>query len=257
MLYWHWSPRHAWDMNHAITGWDVCLIAYVLAASSPTHAIATAVYHHGWTSGTNFRNGRAYYGIELPLGPPYGGPLFFSQFSFLGLDPRGLRDAYADYWQQNRAHRLINRAHCLANPHGFAGYGADCWGLTACDSDAGYAAFCPRHDRGVIAPTAAISAMPYTPQGSMAALRHFYEDRGDEIWRRYGFVDGFNPTQHWSAPGHLAIDQGPIVVMIKNYRSGLLWDLFMRCDEVRAGLERLGFASAGRGASFMPPRPAP
>jgi hypothetical protein len=243
-LYWHWSPRHGWEMDHAITGWNECLIAFVLAAASPTHAIAPEVYHRGWTDSPTFRNGQSYYGIALPLGPAYGGPLFFSHYSFLGLDPRGLRDAYADYWEQNRAHTLINRAHCIANPGGFAGYGANCWGLTACDGDAGYAAFCPRHDRGVIAPTAALSAIAYAPAESMAALRHFYEDLGEKLWGRYGFVDAFNLSRGWIADSNLAIDQGPIVIMIENYRSDLLWQLFMSCAEARTGLRRLGFDSS-------------
>ena len=243
VLYWHWSPRHGWAIDHAITGWNECLITYVLAAASPSHPIAPAAYHHGWTDSPAFRNGRTYYGIELPLGPGHGGPLFFSHYSFLGLDPRGLRDRYADYWAQNLAHTLINRAHCIANPHGYDGYGPLCWGLTACDGDAGYGAFSPENDRGVIAPTAALSAMPYTPRDSMAALRHFHQDRGAEIWGRHGFVDAFNRTRGWVAEGNLAIDQGPIVVMIENHRSALLWDLFMSCPEVRAGLRRLGFDS--------------
>lgn len=241
VLFWHWSPRFGWDMDHAITGWNECLITYVLAASSPSHAVGPAVYHRGWTSSPVFRNGKTYYGIRLPLGPPHGGPLFFSHFSFLGLDPRGLRDRYADYWQQNRAHTLINRAHCIANPGRFAGYGVSCWGLTACDGDAGYGAFCPHHDRGVIAPTAALSAMPYAPVESMAVLRHLYEELGGKVWGRYGFIDGFNLSRGWFAESHLAIDQGPIVVMIENHRSGLLWELFMSCAEVQSGLRRLGF----------------
>ena len=240
-LYWHWSPRHEWAIQHVIAGWNECLIAYVLAAGAPEHAIAPQVYHRGWTDSSTFRNRNTYYGFELPLGPPYGGPLFFAHYSFLGLDPRGLRDRYADYWAQNRAHTLINRAHCVANPNGFAGYGTDCWGLTACDGDRGYGAFCPQNDSGVIAPTAALSSMPYAPAESMAALRHFRHEWGTQIWRDYGFADSFNATRGWVAPGHLAIDQGPIVVMIENYRSGLIWDLFMRCPEVLAGLDRLGF----------------
>jgi hypothetical protein len=241
VLYWHWSPRFGWDMDHAITGWNECLITYVLAAASPTHAIDPAAYHRGWANGDTFRNGRSYFGLGLPLGPAYGGPLFFSQFSFLGLDPRGLRDRYADYWQQNCTHTLINRAYCLANPNSFAGYSENCWGLTACDGDAGYGAFDPRHDRGVIAPTAALSAMPYVPQESMLVLRYLYEGLGKQTWHRYGFIDGFNLSRGWFADSHLAIDQGPIVVMIENYRSGLLWELFMNCNEVRRGLHRLGF----------------
>ena len=223
VLYWHWSPRHGFAMNHAITGWNECLITYVLAAASPTYAVAPNVYHRGWTNSPVFRNGQSYYDVELPLGPPYGGPLFFAHYSFLGLDPKGLRDRYADYFAQNRAHVLINRAHCIANPHGFAGYSASCWGLTACDGDAGYNAFSPTNDHGVIAPTAAIASMPYAPDESMTALRYFYERLGHCIWREHGFADAFNGSQNWVAPGHLAIDQGPIVVMVENHRSGLLW----------------------------------
>ena len=243
MLYWHWSPRHGWAMNHAITGWNECLITYVLAAASPTHPIEAGVYHRGWTDSPVFRNGQSYHGIELPLGPPYGGPLFFSHYSFVGLDPRGLRDRYANYFAQNRAHTLINRAHCIANPNGFDGYSAECWGLTACDGDAGYNAFSPTNDFGVIAPTAALSSMPYTPAESLAALRYFYEKLGSEIWRELGFADAFNRSNHWVANSNLAIDQGPIVVMIENHRSGLLWDLFMSCPELSVGLQRLGFES--------------
>ena len=241
VLYWHWSPRHDWAMNHAIRGWNECLIAYVLAAASPTHPIAPEVYHRGWTDSPTFRNGKTYDGITLPLGPPQGGPLFFAHYSFLGLDPRGLSDRYADYWAQNRAHALINRAHCIANPHKFAGYGANCWGLTACDGDRGYNAFAPDNDHGVIAPTAALASMPYTPAESMAALRHFYEDMGERLWRDRGFADAFNDSAGWVADSHLAIDQGPIVVMIENHRSSLLWQLFMSCPEIAAGLRRLGF----------------
>ncbi|MEQ8816418.1 MAG: glucoamylase family protein [Thalassobaculum sp.] len=243
VLYWHWSPRHGWAMNHPIIGWNECLITYVMAAASPTHPIAPAVYHRGWTGGPEFYNGHDYHGITLPLGPVHGGPLFFSHYSFLGLDPRGLRDRYADYWEQNRAHTLVNRAHCIANPNGHAGYGPRCWGLTACDGDAGYGAFNPEQDRGVIAPTAALSAMPYTPRESMEALRHYYDDLGNELWGRFGFADAFNRSRGWVANSNLAIDQGPIVGMIENHRTGLLWDLFMSCAEVRSGLQRLGFTS--------------
>jgi len=241
VLYWHASPRHGFALEHPITGWNECLITYVLAAASSTHPITPSVYHNGWTNSPTFRNGAAYYGIALPLGPPNGGPLFFAHYSFLGLDPRHLRDRYADYWQQCRAHTLINRAHCLANPNGFAGYGKTAWGLTACDGDTGYGAFCPDNDRGVIAPTAALSSMPYTPRESMAVLRHFCENTDGALWGRYGLVDSFNVSLNWRASGNLAINQGPIMVMIENYRSGLLWKLFMSCAEVQIGLRRLDF----------------
>lgn len=244
VLYWHWSPRHGWAKNHAITGWNECLITYVLAASSPSHPIAPQAYHDGWTRSRVFRNGQRHYGVELPLGRPFGGPMFFSHYSFLGLDPRGLRDRYADYGIQTRAHASINRAHCIANPHGHAGYGPRCWGLTACDGDQGYRAFAPDRDHGVIAPTGAIASMPYLPAEAMETVRYFYEDLGADLWGPYGFFDSFNRSREWVAGSNLAIDQGPIVVMIENHRSGLLWELFMSCEEVQAGLARLGFVTS-------------
>jgi hypothetical protein len=243
VLYWHWSPNNGWSMDHAIRGWNECLITYVLAASAPRHAIDAEVYHRGWAGGRSFANGREFYGIRLPLGPDYGGPLFFAHYSFLGLDPRGLRDSYADYSQQNLAHSLINYEHCVRNPHGFKGYGADCWGLTASNNHLGYNAHAPDCDLGVISPTAALSSFPYTPEHSMRALRHFYHRLGDRIWGDYGFVDAFNETKDWYATSYLAIDQGPIVVMIENHRTGLLWQLLMSCPEIQGGLRKLGFES--------------
>ncbi|MCW3464872.1 glucoamylase family protein [Chitinophaga nivalis] len=242
-LYWHWSPNHGWSMNHAIKGWNECLITYVMAAASPSYAIAPEVYHEGWAGGRSFKNGQTFYDIRLPLGMNYGGPLFFTHYTFLGLDPHGLKDQYADYWEQNLHHTLINREHCIRNPKQFKGYGADCWGLTACDTYDGYNAHAPDNDFGTIAPTAALSAFPYTPVYSMQALKHFYYQLGDKIWRPYGFADAFNESRQWYADSHLAIDQGPVIVMIENYRTGLLWKLFMGCPEIQAGLGKLGFQS--------------
>ena len=243
VLTWHWSPNNGWSMNHEIRGWNECLIAYVLAASAPRYAVSPEVYHRGWADGRDFANGRSYDGITLPLGPDGGGPLFLAQYSFLGLDPRGLRDRYADYWAQNVAHARINRAWCVRNPKGFAGYGPDCWGLTASDSPGGYDAHSPTNDLGVITPTAALGAFPYVPAEAMRVLRHFYHGLGDRIWGDYGFIDAFSESAGWYAGSHLAIDQGPIVVMIENARSGLLWRLLMSCPEVLGGLRRLGFES--------------
>jgi hypothetical protein len=243
VLYWHWSPNQGWSMNHEIRGWNECLVTYVLAASSPRYPIDPEVYHRGFAQGRSFTNGRAFYGIALPLGPEYGGPLFFAHYSFLGLDPRGLKDRYADYWQQNVAHTLINREHCVRNPHGFVGYGPDCWGLTSSDDHQGYHGHAPDRDLGVITPSAALSSLPYTPDHSMAALRHFYHRLGDRIWGEYGFVDAFSETHDWYATWHLAIDQGPIVAMIENHRTALLWNLFMSCPEIQAGLRKLDFTS--------------
>lgn len=245
VLYWHWSPNNGWAMNFPVRGFNECLIMYILAASSPNekYQVSSAVYHRGWAQSDFFKNGKEYYGIKLPLGFDYGGPLFFSQYSFLGLDPRGLKDRYADYWEQNLHHTLINREHCIRNPNKFKGYGENCWGLTASDTYNGYAAHSPTEDLGTISPTAALSAFPYTPEYSMKALKHFYFDLGDKIWSEYGFVDAFNETENWVAQSHLAIDQGPIVAMIENYRTGLLWNLFMSCPEIKAGLKKLGFES--------------
>ncbi len=243
VLYWHWSPNNGWAMNFPVRGFNECLIMYILAASGHRYPVSAAVYHRGWAESNFFKNGKTFYGITLPLGFDYGGPLFFSQYSFMGLDPRGLKDQYADYWEQNRNHTLINHAYCLDNPKKFKGYGEDCWGLTASDTYNGYDAFSPTNDWGTITPTAALSAFPYTPEYSMKALRHFYDDLGDRIWSRYGFVDAFNETKDWYAGSYLAIDEGPIVAMIENYRSGLLWRLFMSCPEVQGGLKKLGFRS--------------
>ena len=243
LLYWHWSPNNGWAMDHEIHGWNECLVTYVLAAGSKRYPIDPLVYHRGFASGRDFTNSKSYYGIELPLGMPYGGPLFFTHYSFCGLDPRGLKDLYADYWEQNVRHVRINRAHCIANPHGHPGYGEHCWGLTASDDPFGYVAHAPDLDNGTISPTAAIASLPYAPREVMAVLRHFLAVHGDRIWQRYGFVDAFNEREGWTADTFLAIDQGPIVVMLENHRSGLLWNLFMRVPEVQTGLRRLGFSS--------------
>ena len=241
VLYWHWSPNNGWAMNFPLRGFNECLITYVLAASAERYPVPAAVYHRGWVQSNFFKNGKIFYGHLLPLGFDYGGPLFFSHYSFLGLNPKGLKDQYADYWQQNVNHTLINHDYCVDNPKHFKGYGENCWGLTASDTYDGYNAFSPTNDFGTITPTAALSAFPYTPEYSMKALRHFYYDLGDKIWSEYGFTDAFNETKNWYATSHLAIDQGPIIVMIENYRSSLLWKLFMSCPEVQKGLKKLGF----------------
>lgn len=247
VLYWHWSPDKGWAMNLPIRGWNEALIVYVLAASSPTHPIDHEVYAEGWARGGAMLNGKLFYDTVLPLGEDYGGPLFWAHYSFLGLDPKGLSDAYADYWEQVRNHTLINYKYCVANPKKYAGYGPDCWGLTASDIPDGYTASSPTNDRGVIAPTAALSSMPYTPDESMAALRFFYYKLGDKLWSDYGFIDAFDLSTGWFDTGmHIAIDQGPIVVMIENHRTGLPWRMLMSDTDVQAGLAKLGFTvSAG------------
>src|SRR5690606_21985475 len=128
-------------------------------------------------------------------------------------------------WEQNRQHSLINQAHAVANPRNFVGYSEYNWGFTASDNHQGYSAHSPTNDLGVIAPTAALSSFPYTPEKSMIALKFFYYSLGEKIWGEYGFHDAFNVTESWYADSYLAIDQGPIILMIENHRTGLLWDL--------------------------------
>lgn len=242
-LYWHWSPKYNWDMNVKLSGWNEALITYVLAESSPNFSISKSVYDEGWARNGQMKNGKQFYGITLPLGTDLGGPLFFAHYSFLGINPTGLTDAYANYGTQNIAHSLINYNYCKANPKKFSGYSENCWGLTASDEKNGYSAHEPNNDNGTISPTAALSSMPYTPKESMQALRFFYYKLGDRIWKNYGFVDAFNLTDVWFADSFLAIDQGPIIIMIENQRSQLLWKLFMSCPEVKTGMKKTGFTS--------------
>lgn len=247
VLYWHWSPTHGWGMNHAIQGYDECLISYVLAASSPTHPIPASTYHKGWArSGAIVSTGEKY-GIPLILkhnAPEHAvGPLFWSHYSYLGLNPKGLQDQYADYWKVNVNHTKINIEYAKQNPHQFKGYGENSWGLTASYSVKGYDAHHPDNDKGVISPTAALSSIPYAPEESLKAMHYFYEQKGTELFGKYGFYDAFSETENWYPQRYLAIDQGPIVVMIENYRTGLIWNLFMQAPEIKAGLKNLGFKS--------------
>lgn len=242
-LYWHWSPNYNWDMNLPVKGWNECLVTYVMAAASPTYSIPKTVYDSGWAQNGAMKNGNTYYGVQLPLGPANGGPLFFSHYSFMGINPKGLSDAYANYETQTKAHTLINYNYCKANPSGFYGYGENCWGLTASDIKNGYTASAPGNDVGVIAPTAALSSFPYTPTESMQALKYFYYKLGNKTWGDYGFYDAFSLQDQWFASSTLAIDQGPIIVMIENYRSNLIWNLFMSAPEVKASMRNLGFSS--------------
>lgn len=243
VLYWHWSPDNGWAMNTPIIGYNECLLTYILAAGHDKYPVKADVYHNGWTRGANFKNGKYFYNIMLPLGVDYGGPLYIAHYSFLGLDPRGLKDNYANYWEQNVNHTLINRAYCIDNPGRFTGYGKNTWGLSASDNHEGFAMHSPDNDHGVISPTAALSSFPYTPEYSMQVLKNLYYNLGDKIWSDLGFVDAFNESKDWYAQSHVAIDQGPIIIMIENHRSALIWDLFMSCEEVQKGLKKLEFKS--------------
>lgn len=246
-IFWHWSPDYGWDMNFKVEGYNECLILYILAASSPTYAVSANAYHKGWARSGAINTTSGKYGYVLTLkhngAEEYGGPLFWSHYSYLGLDPRELKDKYANYWEENTNHTLINWKWCSLNPVKYAGYSENCWGLTASYSVNFYAAHCPgeKNDLGVISPTAALSSFPYTPEESMDALKHFYYVLGNKIWGEYGFYDAFSEQYNWYPQKYLAIDQGPVVIMIENYRTGLFWDLFMSCEEINRGLTLLGF----------------
>lgn len=243
VLYWNWSPNSNWAVNVPVQGWNECLITYVLAASSPTYSISKPVYDSGFARNGAMINNNRYYGYLLPLGPSYGGPLFFEHYSFLGINPVGLTDAYANYQVQTVNHTKINYEYCRNNSINYFGYSDSTWGLTASDIPNGYTASSPTNDVGVIAPTAAVSSFPYTPTESMKALKFFYYVLGDKLWGQYGFKDAFSLGNPWFANSYLAIDQGPMIIMIENYRSGLLWNLFTSCPEVKTGMIALGFSA--------------
>lgn len=247
-LYWHWSPEYEFKKGHRFGGnFNECMIAYVLGLISPTHPLPEASYYEGWAGGSRrrpndppYENGEEYYGYKLKVGWPFGGPLFFTHYSFIGMDPRYVTDKHCNYYENNRAISLINRAYCIDNPKKFKGYGPLDWGLTASFTPGGYHAHEPRADRGTITPTAALSAMPYVPKESIATLKHFYIERGKELWGPFGFWDAFNPSKDWVSDTFLAIDQGPIAPMIENYRTQLCWNMFMKHNDVVPGLKKLG-----------------
>lgn len=246
VLYWHWSPNHGWKMNFPVGGYNECLIMYVLAAASPTHSVEPSVYYKGWALNGKITEDTVYYGLNTVLNfyehdkDPIG-PLFWAHYSYLGLNPKGLKDKYADYWELNTNHAQIHYKYALDNPKGFKGYGEKQWGFTSSYSMKGYAGHRPgESDLGVISPTAALSSFPYTPKESMQFLRYLYTE-ADSLVGKFGPYDAYNQTMGWYLPRYLAIDQGPIPVMIENYRSGLIWDLFMQDEDVKRGLDKLGF----------------
>ena len=265
-LYWHWSPDWAWHINHRLTGFNETMIVYLLAIASPTHAVPAELYYSGWAgqgktaidyrrggaasaaAGDHYVNGQSYYGIKLDVGVGSGGPLFFAHYSYMGFDPRGLRDRFTDYFENNRELARINLAYCKANPKHFKGYGANCWGLTASDGPKGYLAHAPdaQDDDGTMTPTGALASFPYTPAESMGAFKHFYRDLGDRAWGIYGPRDAFNESSDWISPIYMGLNQAPIVVMIENYRTGLIWKLFMSNPEIRPMLDGIGFSSTSR-----------
>jgi hypothetical protein len=257
VLYWHWSPDYGFHINHPLIGWNETMIVYLLAIASPTHPVPAELYHTGWagtserhvqyrqgwgrtTTGNRYVNGNSWYGIKLDVGVGNGSDLFFTHFSYMGFDPRGIRDRYTNYFENNRAIALINHAYCVENPRGFEGYGDDTWGLSAGINTGGGRPL-PRDDNGTINVMASLASMPYTPEESLAALKHYYRDLGAKVWGIYGFHDGFNETQNWFEEAYMALNQAPITVMIENHRTGLVWDLFMANPEIQPALDAIGF----------------
>jgi hypothetical protein len=257
-LYWHWSPDQAWIINHKLIGWNETMITYLLAIASKEHSVPASLYYTGWASqseeaqqyrsgwgktndGDHYTNGNTYYGIPLKVGVSNGGPLFFVHYSFLGADPRKVSDAYTDYFSNNQAIALINYRYCVENPEKHKGYGKDCWGLTASDGLWGYSANepVPAADEGKMTPTGALASFPYTPAESMAALKNYYYNYGDFLWGEYGFRDAFNLDENWCGEIYMGLNQAPIVVMIENHRSGLLWNLFMKNPEIQNALTKV------------------
>lgn len=245
VLYWHWSPEYEWEMNFPVGGYNECLIMYILAASSPTYPITKEVYEKGWARDGKIVSDKTYYDEALVLDyyehsdAPIG-PLFWAHYSYLGLNPKGLSDQYADYWELTQNHAKIHHKYAIDNPKNYKGYGDSLWGFTSSYSMKGYAGHRPGDDRGVVSPTAALSSFPYTPKASMNVLENIYKNH-DSLIGKYGPYDAFSLEYNWYLPRYLAIDQGPIPVMIENYRTGLLWKLFMQNKDVKVGLDKLGF----------------
>jgi exo beta-1,2-glucooligosaccharide sophorohydrolase (non-reducing end) len=260
-IYWHWSPDWAGQIKHRLTGFNETMIVYILAIASPTHPVPADLYYSGWagqsqvaidyrrgwggiTDGDHYANGNTYEGIKLDVGVGSGGPLFFTHYSYLGFDPH-LRDRYTDYFENNRNLARINHAYCIRNPQKFAGYGPNAWGITASDDQREYGAHAPnvRDDNGTLTPTGALASFPYTPEASMAAFKHFYRDLGPTLWDVYGPRDAYNAGANWYSPIYMGLNQAPITVMVENYRTGLIWKLFMSNPEIQPMLKKIGFES--------------
>lgn len=235
-----WFPESGF-INWWWAGYNEAMIMNILGLGSPTHAIQSPTWN-AWTSGYQWQT---QYGQTYVIFPP----LFGHQYSHCWIDFRNIQDAYMrgkgiNYFENSRRATLAARAYAIANPRGHKGYGENVWGLTACDGPNGYSARgAPpaQNDDGTIAPTAAASSIPFTPQESIAAMRHMYDTYRAQLWTKYGFRDAFNLNVNWWGPDVIGIDEGPIVLMIENYRTGKVWQRFMQNADIQRGLQKAGF----------------
>lgn len=256
-LYWHWSPNYGFQIANRLEGWNETMITYLLAIASPTHPAPASIYDTGFmrSAGSNpygepYGVPRSYFGITTtqsyfpptPTSPGSPGPLFFTHYSFMGYDPRGVHDRFSDYFESNRQLSRISQAYSIANPLKMKGYGADSWGITAVDGpEDEYHEYKPfLTDDGTLAPTGAVSSYVYTPQASLGAIRHWYRDRGAQLWDIYGFRDSFNEQRDWYSGITMALNQAPQTVMIENGRTGLVWRAFMANREIAAMQTKIG-----------------
>ena len=242
-IYMGWKPGTGFSTFGQWIGYNEAMILFILALGSPTHPVPATTWT-AWTSGYNWST---QYGQTYVIFPP----LFGHQYSHCWIDFRSIYDTYManrgiTYFENSRRATLAQRAYCIANPSGRVGYGANQWGLTASDGPTGYnARGAPpsQNDDGTISPTAVGGAVPFAPEVAIPALHHLYDTYGPQLFSTYGFRDAFNLTVNpdWYDTDYIGIDQGPIIVMIENYRTGKVWQRFMANPDIQRGLQRAGF----------------
>jgi hypothetical protein len=235
-----WTPERGF-LLYDWGGYNEAMILYLLALGSPTFPI----HPEAWAAWTSSYAWETHYGHAFVVFPP----LFGHQYSHVWVDFRDIQDPYMrdkglDYFENSRRATLANRAYAIANPHGWADYGENVWGLTASDIPSSYRARgAPpgESDDGTITPTAVGGSLVFTPRESLAALRYMYTTYRTRLWGPYGFKDAFNPSIKWFASDYLGIDQGPFVLMLENYRTGRIWNVLMPHAAIQRGLKRAGF----------------
>ncbi len=222
-------------------GYNEAMILYILALGSPTHPIPASQWTT-WTSTYSWQTRYGYTNINFP-------PLFGHQYSHCWVDFRGLQDVFTfskgiTYFENSRRATLAQRAYCIANPSNWVAYSDSLWGLTASDDPFGYAAHGappPWSENGTITPTAGISSLPFAPEVVVPLMHNLWDNWRGTLWGPYGFTDAFNPTQSWVGQDVLGIDQGPIVMMIENYRNEAVWRRISQNEWIANGLTRAGF----------------